>query len=81
MLAEHVGPDRAIETLRQQTEFKAALERHCREASVIVEQFAGGWFSKAKYERTLTRESSQRFADYALKKVRDELRARRVGDA
>lgn len=76
ILSDHVGPDRTIETLEQQSQFKAALEKHCRESSVIVEQFAGGWFSKARFEGKLTRESSQRFADYALKKMRDELRAR-----
>ena len=81
ILADHVGPDRSIETLQQQSQFKAALEDHCREASLIVEQFAGGWFSKARFEGKLTRESSQRFADYALKKIRDELRARRAENA
>lgn len=81
ILADHVGPDRSIGTLEQQAQFKSALEDHCREASLIVEQFAGGWFSKARFEGKLTRESSQRFADYALKKIRDELRARRAEDA
>ena len=56
------------------------LEKHCREASVIVEQFAGGWFSKASFQGKLTPASAQAFADYALKKMRDELRVRRASD-
>lgn len=80
VLADHVGPERAFTTLQDQSRFQSALDLHCREASFIIEQFAGGWFSKANYEGSLTRASAQNFADYALKKVRDELRARRAGD-
>lgn len=80
VLADHVGPGRALSTLQDQSQFYRALDLHCREASEIVEQFAGGWFSKANFEGRLTRESAQSFSDYALKKVRDELRARRTGD-
>lgn len=80
VLADHVGPGRALATLQDQSRFRRALDLHCREASEIVEQFAGGWFSKANYEGRLTRGAAQSFSDYALKKVRDELRARRAGD-
>ena len=81
VLANHVGPDRALVSLQQQEQFRNALERHCRETSLIVEQFAGGWFSKANYQGRLTRESAQSFSDYAVKKMRDELRARRADNA
>jgi hypothetical protein len=81
ILANHVGPDRALPSLEQQAQFRGALEHHCREASLIVEQFAGGWFSKANYQGRLTRGSAQSFSDYALKKIRDELRARRADNA
>lgn len=80
VLADHVGPDRRFATLQDQSRFRSALDLHCREASFIVEQFAGGWFSKANFQGRLTRGSAQNFSDYALKKVRDELRARRAGD-
>ena len=80
VLSDYVGPGRALPALHDESNFRDALERHCREASLIVEQFAGGWFSKANYQRRLTREAAQNFSDYALKKVRDELRARRAGD-
>lgn len=80
-LPDHVRPDQAINSLGKQADFNAALARHCREASEIVEVFAGGWFSKNNYLGKLTPQSAQAFADYALKKMRDELRARRDGDA
>jgi hypothetical protein len=78
VLADHVGPDRALATLADQSRFRIALNIHCREASVIIEQFAGSWFSKANYQGRLTREAAQGFSDYALKKMRDELRKRRA---
>ncbi|HWK40214.1 MAG TPA: hypothetical protein VNR88_14945, partial [Hyphomicrobium sp.] len=77
----HVGPNRGLASLEQSDRFRAALENHCREASFIVESFAGGWFSKANFAGRLTPQATQSFTDYALKKIRDELRVRREGDA
>jgi hypothetical protein len=79
-LPNHVGPDNTIPSIDRQIQFRGALEKHCREASLIIEQFAGGWYSKSNFRGTLTPGSSQAFAGYALKKMRDELRARRAVD-
>lgn len=79
-LPQHVGPRNRITSIEQQIEFRTALERHCREASLIVEEFAGGWYSKSNFRHTLTPATAQGFADYALTKMRDELRARRGGN-
>jgi hypothetical protein len=77
-LPNHVGPDKPLASIDRQIDFRVALKRHCREASAIVEEFAGGWFSKNNCRGTLTQDTAQRFAAYALKKMRDELRARRA---
>jgi hypothetical protein len=79
-LANHVGPEKPIASIDHQIDFRVALEKHCRETSVIVEQFAGGWFSKTSFQGKLTPASAQAFTDYALKKVRDELCARRASN-
>ena len=76
-LPNHVGPDRTIPSIEGQVAFRSALEKHCREASEIVETFAGGWYSKSNFEGTLNPTTAQGFTDYALKKMRDELRIRR----
>ena len=81
VLPDHVGPGKALAGIDQQIEFRTALKRHCYEASEIVEVFAGGWFSKSNFNKKLTPAAAQDFANYALKKMRDELRVRRVGDA
>ncbi|MFZ4809551.1 MAG: hypothetical protein ACOYLQ_20025 [Hyphomicrobiaceae bacterium] len=80
-LPNHVGPGRTFANLAEQTEFRSAMVRHCDEVSLIVEEFAGGWFSKSVFNRTLSPETAQGFAAYSLKKLRDELRARGGGDA
>ena len=79
-LPNHIGPDRAISSVDKQIAFRNALERHCREASKIVEEFAGGWYSKANYKGAITPRNAQAFTAYALNKMRDELRMRRSAD-
>ena len=54
-------------------EFREALALHCRQASRIVEEFAGGWFSKANFEGGIDQEKAAGFVQYAMKKLRDEL--------
>jgi hypothetical protein len=73
-LPQHVGAGRRFETVADQRDFAAALERHCREASKIVESFAGGWYSKYRFQKDLTEERTAKFLGYALKKIRSELR-------
>ena len=79
-LPKHVGPGKAIASIDAQITFRLALETHCREAAGIVQEFAGGWFSKSSYENSLSPATAQHFANYALKKMCDELRARRATD-
>lgn len=81
VLPDFVGPGRPLQSLDQQSDFRSGLAQHCSEAAVIVVAFAGGWFSKANFTGRLTREATQGFTDYALKKMRDELRTRRADDA
>jgi hypothetical protein len=76
-LPNHVGPGKALASIDKQIEFRGALERHCREASLIVEEFAGGWYSKANYKGGITPAQAQAFTEYTLTKMRAELRARR----
>lgn len=73
-LPRQVGADRRFQTLSDQKEFSQALELHCKQAAKIVEAFAGGWWSKARFEKDLSEERTGRFVSYALKKMRDELR-------
>ncbi len=54
-------------------EFNKAVELHCRQASRIIEEFSGGWYSKTNYESSITPEKASTFVSVALKKIRAEL--------
>jgi hypothetical protein len=54
-------------------EFREALSLHCKQASRIVEDFAGGWFSKTIYEGGITPRKAANFISVALTKLRKEL--------
>lgn len=73
-LPRHVGPGRQHESAADQRQYSTALAHHCQQASKIVESFAGGWYSKARWQKDLTEPRTARFLGYALKKVRLELR-------
>ena len=76
-LATNLGAGQRFPTMNQMAQFEQALSTHCREASAIVEQFSGEWYSKHRYEEqgSISRESVKGFASWALKKMKDELKA------
>jgi len=76
-LATNLGAGQRFPTTNQMAQFEEALSTHCREASAIVEQFSGEWFSKHRYEEqgNISRDSVRGFASWALKKMKDELKA------
>ena len=72
----HTGEGRRFATLAQQAKFDEALNLHCREASKIVEEFSGGWFSKTNWEKGgISRKEASGFAHVALQKLVAELKA------
>jgi hypothetical protein len=77
-LGRHIGAGERFSDDAARSRFDDALDRHCREASRIVEAFAGGWYGKNVYQGTgLTPDAIRRFAPVAFKKIRAELRKRR----
>lgn len=49
-LATHLGEGQRFATMNEMGQFEKALNTHCIEASLIVEQFSADWFSKHRYE-------------------------------
>lgn len=80
-IPDHVGPTRQIATVADHAAFNAALEQHCREASRIVEEFAGGWYSKTNYLGGITPTKARGFIFVALRKISDELNKRRSSES
>jgi hypothetical protein len=81
-LSKHVGPNKRFAAVSEHSEFNAALDLHCREASRIIKEFSGGWYGKTlQQERQITRDEARKFAHIAFRKLRAELRKRRDADA
>jgi hypothetical protein len=81
-LSKHVGPDKRFRAVNEHSEFKDALDLHCREASRIIKEFSADWYGKRLHEqREITPLEARKFAHIVFKKLRAELRRRRDADA
>lgn len=82
-LSSQVGTGQRFTSMNEKAQFDEALTTHCREASKIVEEYSGGWFSKHMHteDGDISRESVQGFASYGMKKMTDELKAGAMQDA
>lgn len=76
-LPNHVGFNKRFPSIADHHRFERALDTHCREASLIMEEFAAGWFSKTRYETGINPANAGRFAHVAFDKLRRELLIRR----
>jgi hypothetical protein len=81
-LSKHVGPNKRFAAIGDHSDFNAALDLHCREASRIIKEFSGGWYGRTlQQERQITKDEARKFAHVAFKKLRAELRKRREANA
>ena len=79
VVPDHVAGNGRFLDVTQHQDFERALQTHCIEASRIVEDFAGGWYSKTQWEHRATGITPQdigAFAHVAFKKISSELRKR-----
>jgi len=72
--AKHVGLNRRFENIDEHTAFNEALAAHCKQTAAIVQDFAGGWYSKTAYETGITQQDAESFTAVALKKLLSELK-------
>lgn len=78
-LANHQGPDARFSSDAARRQFQQDLARHTFEASLIVKEFAGGWYGKTVWRQgTFDRKSIDGFTRFAFKKLRSELAIRRA---
>ncbi len=75
-LANHVGRTQALANISSSGEFMRALDAHVWQTAKIVEDFAGGWYSKHNWETKghISPSETQQFLAVALRKLRFELR-------
>lgn len=73
------GEGKRFRTVEDQARFVDGLRDHCHEASRIVEEYAGDWFSKERFESAgdITREKARAFLGFAVRtKLTGEFRRR-----
>ena len=77
-LGTHVGDGRRFATMKEFSEFKNAMQKHCSEAAVIVEKFSGQWLQRQIRENggVVTRQTAEGFGAHAIHKMQLELAAR-----
>lgn len=80
-LSADVGKDRAFSGAADRSAFDAALNQYSREATQIIQVFAGGWYGKTLFrEGTITSERAAAFGAVAFKKINEELTRKRARD-
>jgi len=76
--ANHVGQGQRFANLAAKAAFDQAMDTHCRQASVIVQKFAGDWQSKQNWTNKdtggITRKHTEGFVHQAMKKMVAELK-------
>jgi hypothetical protein len=79
-LSNHVGSGHRFIDPAEHTAFVDHLKTHCREAALIVRDFAGRWHSKTNFEGGITQSKARGFVHVALNKLRRELKIREERD-
>lgn len=74
----HVGLNKRFQSIKDHHLFDEAVDLHCRETSLIMEQFACEWYSKTNHEGGITPHKAGGFLHIAIGKVRAELEVRRT---
>lgn len=80
-LSQHVGVGHPIGNIDSAADFSRALDTYARQSARIVEDFAGGWYSKHNWESKgeISRADAGRFVTVAVRKLRQELQLGTVG--
>lgn len=72
-ISNYVGPDKNFSHIGILRDFNEALDTFCYQSAKIVEDFAGGWYSKRNWQGDITQDDAKNFIYIALKKLREEL--------
>ena len=75
-LSNHVGTPSGLSNVSESRDFIDGLDIHARQSSRIMEELAGGWYSRHGWESQgqISRDETQRFVAYSLRKLRSEIK-------
>jgi hypothetical protein len=72
-ISNHIGANSGFESIKDVAEFDEAMRVFCFQSARIIEDFAGGWYSKRNWQGDISQKDAKNFVFVALKKMRDEL--------
>jgi hypothetical protein len=75
-LSNHVGFEHSLDSVLASNEFNRSLDLYTRQSAKIIEEFAGGWYSKHNWESKgeISLQEVQGFVAVALRKFRMEMK-------
>jgi hypothetical protein len=75
-LSQHVGGNGRFSDPADHSGFVDQLAIHCRQATAIMRDYAGDWYSKQNFLGGISPAKAKRFTEHAVKKLQDELAIR-----
>lgn len=68
-----IGLERKFKDISDLSSFNLALEAYCYQSAKIVEEFAGGWYSKRNWQGEISEHDAKGFISVAMEKLRAEI--------
>jgi hypothetical protein len=68
-----VGSGQKFQDLSELSRFNAAVEGYCYQSAKIVEQFAGGWYSRRNWQGGISETDAKAFTAVAIRKLAGEI--------
>jgi len=68
-----IGLERKFKDISDLSSFNLALEAYCYQSAKIVEEFAGGWYSKRNWQGEISEQDAKGFVSVAIEKLRAEI--------
>jgi len=68
-----IGLERKFKDISDLSNFDLALEAYCFQSAKIVEEFAGGWYSKRNWQGEISEHDAKGFVAVAMEKLRAEI--------
>lgn len=80
-LSAQVGAGRRFDGMGSRNAFDDTLARHCMEATRIIREFSGAWYSKTVWrDGEITSRAAAGFGAIAMRKITEELKRKRDPD-
>jgi len=71
--SNHIGPTQRFENIDSIQTFETAIDSFSFQSAQIVEEFAGGWYSKRNFQGEISLVDTKKFVNVALAKLHKDL--------